>query len=108
MLAILLELAGTRCMLSWMRMNRHPKAAKIELRPQGRHWRSNKTVSEGDRPSAIVENHSQLEIIAAGRRQLSESLEITSIHGSACLGFDTDQRATSRFNHKVNLVPIFV
>ena len=108
MLAILLEFTGTRCMLSWMRMNRHPKAAKIELRPQARHWRSNKTVAEGDRPSAIVENDSQLEVIAAGLRQLSESLEVASIHGSARLDFDTDQCATSRFDHKVNLVLVFV
>src|SRR5258708_26634913 len=85
-----------------------PKTAKIESRPQARHWRSNKTVAEGDRPSAIVEDHSQLEVIAAGLRQLSESLEVTSIHGSASLDFDTDQCATSRFNHKVNLVLIFV
>jgi hypothetical protein len=35
-----------------------PKTAKIESRPQARHWRSHKTVAEGDRPSAIVENHS--------------------------------------------------
>jgi hypothetical protein len=33
MLAILLEFTGTRCMLSWMRVNRHPKAAKIKSRP---------------------------------------------------------------------------
>jgi hypothetical protein len=32
MLAMLLESTGTRCMLSWMRMNRHPKAAKISKR----------------------------------------------------------------------------
>src|SRR5580693_307766 len=81
---------------------------KIESRPQARHWRSNKTVAEGDRPSAIVENHSQLEVIAAGLRQLSESLEVASIHGSARFDFNTDQCATSRFNHKVNLVLIFV
>jgi hypothetical protein len=81
---------------------------KFELRPQARHWRSNKAAAKGDRPSAIVENHSQLEVIAAGLGQLSESLEITSIHGSARFDFDTDQCATSRFNHKVNLVLIFV
>jgi hypothetical protein len=40
-----------------------PKTAKIESRPQARHWRSYKTVAEGDRPSAIVENHSQFEVI---------------------------------------------
>jgi|ERR1700722_630952 len=108
MLAILLEFTGTRCMLSWMRMNRHPKAAKIKSRPQARHWRSKKAVAERDRPSAIVEDHSQLEVIAAGFRQLSESLEVPSIHGSARLDFDTDQCSTSRFNHKVNLVLIFV
>src|SRR5246127_3868769 len=84
------------------------KTAKFESRPQARHWRSNKTVAEGERSSAIVENHSQLEIIAAGLRQLSESLEVASIHGSARLDFDTDQCATSRFDHKVNLVLIFV
>src|ERR1700684_2840193 len=106
MLAILLEFTGTRCMLSWMRTNRPPKAAKIKLHPQVRQWRSNKTVAKGDRPSAIVENHSQLEVIAAGLGQLSESLEVTSIHGSARLDFDTDQCATSRFNHEVNLVLI--
>jgi hypothetical protein len=33
----------------------------------------------------IVENHSQFEVIAAGLRQRSESLEVTSIHGSASL-----------------------
>ena len=108
MLAILLEFTGTRCRLSWMRMNRHPKTAKIESRPQARHWRSNKTVAEGDRSSAIVENHSQLEVIAAGLCQLSESLEVTSIHGSARLDFDTDQCATPRFDHQINLVLIFV
>ncbi len=54
MLAILLEFTGTRCMLSWMRMNRHPKAAKIKLRPQARHWRSHKTVAEVYRVFAIV------------------------------------------------------
>src|ERR1051326_3299290 len=89
--------------INWPRRPR-----KLESRPQARHWRSNKTVAEGDRPSAIVENHSQLEIIAAGLRQLSESLEVASIHGSARLDFDTDQCATSRFDHKVNLVLIFV
>ena len=108
MLAILLEFTGTRCMPSRMRMNRHPKGAKIKSLPQARHWRSNKTVAEGDRPSAIIENYSQLEVIAAGLRQLSESLEVTRIHGSASLDFDTDQCATSRFNHNVNLVLIFV
>jgi hypothetical protein len=35
-----------------------PKTAKIESRPQARHWRSHKTVAEVDRCSAIVENHS--------------------------------------------------
>lgn len=45
--------------------------------------------SRGQVTSAIVENHSQLEVIAAGLRQLSESLEVTSIHGSARLDFDT-------------------
>jgi hypothetical protein len=30
-----------------------PKTAKIESRQQARHWRSHKTVAEGDRPSAI-------------------------------------------------------
>jgi hypothetical protein len=58
MLAILLEITGTRCMLSWMRMNRHPKAAKIDSRPRARHWRSHKTVAEVDRSSAVVENQS--------------------------------------------------
>ena len=76
--------------------------------PQARHGRSHKTVAEGDRPSTIVENYSQLEVIAGGLRQLSESLEVTSIHGRASLDFDTDQCATSRFNHKVNLILIFV
>src|SRR5580704_8014753 len=85
-----------------------PKTAKIESRPQARHWRSHKTVAEGDRSSAIVENHSQLEVIVAVPRQLSESLEVTSIHCSASLDFDTDQCATPRFNHKVNLVLVFV
>ena len=84
------------------------KTAKIESSPQTRHWRSNKTVAERDQPSAIVENHSQLEVIAARLRQLSESLEVASIHGSARLDFDTDQCATSRFNYKVSLVLIFV
>ncbi len=37
---------------------RRPKTAKIESRPQARHWRSHKTVAEVDRSSAIVENHS--------------------------------------------------
>jgi hypothetical protein len=37
---------------------RRPKTAKIESRPQARHWRSHKTVAELDRSSAIVENHS--------------------------------------------------
>jgi hypothetical protein len=37
---------------------RREKTAKIELRPQARHWRSHKTVAEVDRSSAIVENHS--------------------------------------------------
>lgn len=37
---------------------RPPRTAKIESRPQARHWRSHKTVAEGDRSSAIVENHS--------------------------------------------------
>jgi hypothetical protein len=55
-----------------------------------------------------VENHSQLEVIAGGLRQLSESLEVTSIHGSARFDFDTDQCATSGFDHKVNLVLIFI
>jgi len=85
-----------------------PKVAKIESPPQSRDWRSNKTFAEGDRLSAIVKNHSKLEVIAAGLRQLSESLEVTSIHGGARLDFDTDQCATSRFNHTVNLVLIFV
>jgi hypothetical protein len=35
-----------------------PKAAKIESPPQARYRRSNKTVAEGDRSFAIVENHS--------------------------------------------------
>ena len=87
---------------------RRPKTAEIESRPQARHWRSHKTVAEVDRSSAIVENHSQLEVIATSLRQLSESLEVTSIHGRASLDFDTDQCTSSRFNHKVNLVLIFV
>ncbi len=79
---------GVTISISASNAPRRPR--KFELRPQARHWRSNKTVAEGDRPSAIVENHSQLEVIAAGLRQLSESLEVTSIHGSARLDFDTD------------------
>jgi hypothetical protein len=89
-----------------IRFARRPR--KIESRPQARHWRSNKAVAKWDRSSAIVANHSQLEVIAAGLRQLSESLEVTSIHGSARLDLGTDRCATSRFNHKVNLVLIFV
>ena len=46
--------------------------------------------------------------MVAGLRQLSGSLEVTRIHGSASLDFDTGQCATSRFNHKVNLVLILV
>ena len=84
------------------------RTAKIESSPQTRHWRSNKTVAEVDRASAIVESHSQLEVIAAGLRQLSESLEVASIQGSARLDFDTDECATSRFNQKLSLVLIFV
>jgi hypothetical protein len=83
-----------------------PKTAKIESRPQARHWRSHKTVAEGDRSSAIVENHSQLEAITAGLRQLPEPLEVTSIH--ARLDFDTDQCTTPSFNHEVNLVLVLV
>src|SRR5579862_7050428 len=49
-----------------------PRPRKFESRPQARHWRSNETAGEGDRPCAIVENHSQLEVIAAGLGQLSE------------------------------------
>jgi len=89
-------------------IHRAPKTAKIESRPRTRHWRSNKTVAEGDRSSVIVENHSHLEVMVAGLRQLSGSLEVTRIHGSASLDFDTGQCATSRFNHKVNLVLILV
>ena len=84
------------------------KAAKTESRPQTRHWHSHNTVAEWGRSSAIVENHSQLEVIAASVRQLSEPFEITSIHGGASLDLDTDQCPTPRLNHKVNLVPIFV
>src|SRR5579859_8194819 len=133
MLAILLDSTGTLCILESSAFrarsllgcecrlgrnsptcpdghNRTPSSTaprrprKFKLRPQARYWRSHKTVAEGDRPSAIVENHSQLEVIAAGLGQLSESLEVASIHASAGLDFDADQCATSRFNHKVNLI----
>src|SRR5580692_2493544 len=80
---------------------------KFELRPQARHWRSNKTVAEGDRPSAIVENHSQLEVIAAGLRHFSDPFEVTRIHGGARLDFDTDQCTSPRFNHQLHLLLIF-
>ena len=85
-----------------------PKTAKIESPPQTRHWRSNKTVAEGDSSSTIAENHSQLEVIATGVRQFPETLEVTGIHSSAGLDFDTDQGTTPSFNHKVNLVLVLI
>jgi hypothetical protein len=85
-----------------------PKTAQIESGRQTRHWRSNKTVAEGDWSSAIVENHSKLEVIATSVRQLSEPFEVTRIRGGACLDFDTDQCTTPSFNHKVNLVLVLV
>jgi len=71
-------------------------AHKQDIGAQARHWRSDKTVGEGDRPSAIVKNHSQLEVIAAGLRQLSQSLKVTSIHGSTSLDFDADDSGPRR------------
>src|ERR1700730_11493595 len=82
--------------------------AKIVSPPQTRYWGSKKAVAEGDSHCTVVEHHSQLEIIAAGVRQLPEPLEVTRIHGSTGLDFDTDQCTTPSFNHKVNLVLVFV
>jgi hypothetical protein len=67
-----------------------PKISKSKSRPQAGYWRSHKMVAEVDRFRAIVEDYSQLEVIAGSIRQLSDPSEVTRIHGSAGLDFDTD------------------
>jgi hypothetical protein len=108
--------------ISFESLNRHHLLACNDvlqhlhpLRPEDRENRvtpTNQDIGAATRRSprtglAIVENHSKLEVIAAGVRQPPEPLEVTRIRGRARPDFDTDQCTTSRFNLEVNLVLVF-
>jgi len=74
-LHILLASLPGRDVLQHLNATTPRRPRKFRSRPEAGPWCSHKTVAEGDRSCALVKDHSHLEVIAAGVRQLSGPLK---------------------------------